>query len=58
MLVMALSVPDDLDGPRKIMYEELAKEHDAAPLDQDLSQIVQPGLTNPYDNQTDAEGGP
>ncbi len=48
---MPLTIPDDLDEPRQVMYEELVEQHGVEALETDLAQAVHTRITNLYDNQ-------
>lgn len=50
---MSLTIPDELDEPRKLMYEELTAQHGSDVINADLRAVVQQRVTELYDNRED-----
>ena len=53
-LHMTLEIPEEIDEPRQIMYDELVEEHGEEAIQADLINVVHQRLTNLYDNNNEA----
>ncbi len=48
---MTMTIPDDLDEPRQLMYEELTSQHGTDAINADLRAVVHQRVTELYDNR-------